>query len=96
MGWYLVIAEIWLLFEDVYTFTSGFGYGHVGEGVGMSGVCTGLRVVVVMSVVGVWEQEVLERTSSSGFSVCCPSVDGGDGGDDMVDGVSSCSLSCLC
>lgn len=96
MGEYLVIAELWLLFEDIFedSFTSGSGFGNVGEGASKSGGCTGFGVVVV-SVVGVWEREVPERTcSSTGFSSCCPSVDG-VGGDDRVDGVSSCSLSCL-
>lgn len=52
VGRYLVIAELWLLFEDMSFFTSGSGFGPVGEGVSMSGGCTGFGVVV-MSVGGV-------------------------------------------
>lgn len=95
--WYLVIVGLWLLFEDTSSFTSGSEFVHVGEGANMSRDCMGFGDIVVVSVVGVWEGVVLERvSSSSGFISCCPSVDGGDGWDDRVDGVSSCSLSCLC
>lgn len=73
------MAVLWLLFKDMSSVTSGFGFVHVGEGVSMSRDCRGFGVVVVVSVIGAWEWEVLERTSSSsGFSSCCPSVDGRD------------------
>lgn len=61
VGWYLVIAVLWMLFEDMSSFTSGSGFVHTG-GVNVTGGCTGFGVVVgvggggvLVSVAGVWE-----------------------------------------